>query len=459
MGDLGEGIFRFCNKNKMTVSENIKRKIDRLLSSSTRRRLAHGAFWGGIATAGSRGIAVVASFFLARILGQSWFGEYGMVNSTAGMIGSLAGMGIGLTVTKHVAEFRTSDQEKTGRILALSSIVTIVSAVIYGAAFVLLAPWLATATLAAPHLAPMLQISAATVAFGVLNGVQSSSLAGSESFRVSSLITVGTSIIQTALVVIGSWLFGLGGAVAALALSGMLTVVATHLVASAELKRLKIRLRWGDARQEWRVLVHFSLPTFLTMLTIGPGYWASNAFLANQPNGYAQLGIFNAATQWQGAIVFLPGLVGTAMIPIMSERYGADDLAGSLRVMWRMMGLIAWVVIPVALVVSILSPWIMKAYGGSFVQGYKALDLLCAAAALSAIMYPVSQFVVATGKMWVAFIINSIAIVVLVGASWLLVHWGAEGLSSARLISGVLHSLLFFVLIKTITKNSKKRLL
>jgi O-antigen/teichoic acid export membrane protein len=86
----------------------IKQYINKLLSSPTRKRLASGAIWGGVAAGGSRVVTVAASFFLARILGQVGFGEYGMVNSTAGMISSLAGMGIGLTVTKHVALCPTS---------------------------------------------------------------------------------------------------------------------------------------------------------------------------------------------------------------------------------------------------------------------------------------------------------------------------------------------------------------
>ena len=207
--------------------------------------------------AGSRGITVAASFFLARILGQVGFGEYGMVNSTADMIGSLAGMGIGLTVTKHVAEFKNSDIDKVGRILGLSSMVTMVSAFIYGLAFVVLSPWLAEKTLAAQHLTPLLQISAITVALGVVNGVQTSSLAGVEAFRANSYISVMTGIAQSVMVVAGAWAWGLKGAVIAMAAGMVLTVIVTRWVVSREWRRFNIRLHWREACQEWRVLVNF----------------------------------------------------------------------------------------------------------------------------------------------------------------------------------------------------------
>ncbi len=428
---------------------SIRERLNALLSSPTRRRLANGAIWGGVATAGSRVIAVVASFFLAHILGQVGFGEYGMVNSTAAMIGSLAGMGLGLTVTKYVAEFKNTDPNKLGRILALSSTVTMVSAAIYGVAYVVLAPWLAEKTLAAPHLAAMLQISAITVALGVINGVQTGALAGAEAFRANSYVSVGTGIVQSVMVVACALAWGLKGAVIAMAAGMVLMVIATRWVVSHEWRRFNIRMQWREARHEWRVLVDFSLPTFLTMLFIGPVNWACSAFLANQPNGYAELGIFNAGTQWQGAIQMLPGIVGTAMIPLLSERIGARDRMGAFNVMKKMIGINALIVLPIALAVSLLSPLIMSGYGGSFVNGYWTIVLLSMTAAISTMFsVPISQFYVAAGQMWLALALNICGSLALLSASFFMARWGAEGLSSARLLSALIHSTLFFLFVR-----------
>lgn len=422
----------------------IRQQLNKLLSSPTRRRLASGAIWGSVAAAGSRILTVAASFFLARILGQVGFGEYGMVNSTAGMISSLAGMGIGLTVTKHVAQFKNSDPDKVGRILALSSMVTMVSAVIYGIAFVVLAPWLATATIAAPHLAPMLQISAITVAMGVVNGVQTCSLDGCEAFRAKSYISVGTGIAQTVMVVLGAWLWGLKGAVIAMAAGMVLTVIVTRWVVSKEWRRFNIRLRWREARQEWRVLVNFSLPSFLASVSVGPVLWGSSAFLANQPNGYEQLGIYNAANQWFSAILFIPGMIGTAVLPVMADKCGKDDAQGGIRVMKGMMGIVALIVMPIALILALLSPLIMKGYGESFVSGYWVLIISVATAALLAVMQPVGNLIAASGRMWTGFFMNTGWGIVLLLGSYLMVRWGAEGLAGARLVAYAAHAIWTF---------------
>jgi O-antigen/teichoic acid export membrane protein len=430
---------------KVSISE----RLNALLSSPTRRRLANGAIWGGISAVGSRGITVVASFFLARILGQAGFGEYGMVNSAAGMIGSLAGMGIGLTVTKYVAEFKSTDPDKVGRILALSSMVTMVTAVIYCGAFVLLAPWLAEKAMAAPHLSVMLQISAITASLCVVNGVQTSALTGAEAFRTNSYISVGAGISQSVMVVGSAWAWGLKGAVIAMAAGMVLTVMATRWVVSREWRRFNIRLHWREARQEWRVLVNFSLPTFLTILFIEPVNWACNAFLANQPNGYAELGIFNAGTQWQGAVQMLPGIVGTAMIPLMSEKIGAKERAGALNVMKKMVGINALIVVPIAVVVSLLSSLIMSGYGGSFVNGYWTIVILSITAAISTMFsVPISQFYAAAGQMWLTLAVNIFGSFSTLIASFFMAQWGAEGLSGARLLAAIVHSALFFMFVR-----------
>ncbi len=422
----------------------IRERVLPLIASPTRRRLASGAFWGGIASVATRGFTLVASFMLARILGRSGFGEYGVINSTSAMIGGMAGLGLGVTVVKYVAELREKDPARAGRILALSAMVATGSALIYGGALVVFAPWLAVKTLAAPHLAPMLRISAVTLALGVVNSVQGASLMGCESFRVLSFINIFQSLSQSAFVLLGAWLWGITGAVVMVAVSMVLTVGVTRWYVSKECSHFGITLKWRDAWSEWRVLVGCSLPTFLGSLSVGPILWICNAFLANRPDGYAQLGVYNAANQWQTAIQLLPSLIGVALLPIMSERYGNGDSHGCVRVMKKTMVLTTVIVVPVTLVICLASPWIMRGYGASFVSGYWTLCLSVISAALVVIMSPVGQYINASDRMWIGFWMNTGWGVCMIVASWVMVKWGAEGLAGARLLAYLVHSLWVF---------------
>ena len=420
----------------------------------TRQRLARGAFWGGVAFAVSRGVAIVVSFLLARILGQVGFGEYGMINTTAGMIGGMAGLGIGTTVVKHIAEFKTSDPEKASRILALSSGITWISSLLYAGMVVVLAPWIAARALAAPQLGPMLRISAFTMAFMVINGVQTSSLTGCEAFRANTRLGIIGSLLQSGLVLAGAWRWGLSGAVWGMAGAMLVTVWLTRRAVVREWRKFHLCLRWRDAAREWRVLLDFSLPTFLAGISVGPVLWGCNALLANQPGGYEELGIYNAANQWQQVIQFLPGLMGMALLPILSEKYGQGDRQGSFSVMWKMVKLVAGIVLPLAILVSFLSPWIMRGYGESFVEGHWTVVLSVATAALSAMMTPVGHLISASGRMWIGFWMNAGWGAIMLLASWWMVRWGAEGLAAARLIAYLLHAVWTFGFVYAIKKRS-----
>lgn len=414
-------------------------KIEPYLGSDTRVRIAKGAIWGSIGTVATRSITVLLSFILARILGKDGFGEYGIITSTAAMIGGFAGLGLGSTVTRYVANLKVREPERAGRIIGLSSLITWFSAVIYGAVFIYFAPWLAQKTLAAPHLAPMLQISSITIGLGVINSVQISTLTGLESFKVSSILSTIFGVIQSLLVVLLAWYAGVKGAVIALAMSSCLSVFTYFFISRKELKNAKIQVTFSEAWSEWRVLVKYSLPAFLSTITVGPVIWASNAFLANQPNGYGQLGIFNAAQQWSTFIQFFPALVSTAVLPVMSDLYGQGDKNGSINIMWKMMKITAILVIPLALLVSLFSTLIIKGYGSSFAGGHWVIVIVVFATVFSSISAHLGTFIAAAGKMWIGFVINSAWGLAFILLSYYLVRWGAVGLASAKFIAYVLH--------------------
>ena len=68
-----------------------------------------GAFWSVAGALISRGF-LAGGFAGVRVVpGQEGFGALGMIQSTAGMLGVLAGLGLGITATKYVSELRRLD--------------------------------------------------------------------------------------------------------------------------------------------------------------------------------------------------------------------------------------------------------------------------------------------------------------------------------------------------------------
>ena len=59
------------------------------------------------------------------------------------MFGTFANVGVGLTATKYVAEFRRKDPARAGRIIAMSTVVAVATGCVVGALMVATSPWIA----------------------------------------------------------------------------------------------------------------------------------------------------------------------------------------------------------------------------------------------------------------------------------------------------------------------------
>ncbi len=79
-------------------------------------RLARGVFWSLVGAVISRGLGVVSAIIVARLVGITAFGEFTIIQSTVGLFGTFAGLGLGITATKYVAELRETDRIRCGRV-------------------------------------------------------------------------------------------------------------------------------------------------------------------------------------------------------------------------------------------------------------------------------------------------------------------------------------------------------
>jgi len=411
-----------------------------LPKGSLRERLAKGVFWSFAGALISRVLALVASILVARMLGKEHFGELGIIQSTVGMFGAFAGFGLGLTATKYVAEFRVKDPSKAGRIIAFSSATAVVSGAIMAVVLAVLAPWLAAKTLAAPHLAGLLRISALLLFLGAVNGAQTGALAGFEAFKTIAKVSLAAGVLTFPCMVGGVYIAGLEGAVWGLAVSLAANWLLNHIALRVEARRANVPLHLSGCMQERSVLWTFSLPAVLAVAMIGPVTWLCNAILVNRPNGYSEMGIFNAANQWFAALMFLPSVLAQATMPMLSERLGDGDALRSKKILSYSIKLNALVILPIAIAGSVASPYIMSLYGEGFAGAWTTLVVVFLTAGVLAVQVPVGNIIIASGKLWTGFVMNSGWAVAFLIFTLILVSYGALGLAGARLIAYFFHA-------------------
>src|SRR5215472_10665409 len=117
-----------------------KRRVE---ASSFATRLIRGTFWSLVATVFSRFLGLASSMLVARMLGKIGLGELGIVQTTVGMFSTLAGLGLGLAATKHVAEQRVHNPASAGETIGFLSLISWTSGTQMTLLVLILAPWLA----------------------------------------------------------------------------------------------------------------------------------------------------------------------------------------------------------------------------------------------------------------------------------------------------------------------------
>lgn len=410
-------------------------------ADSLRGRFARGAVWSFLGAIISQGSNLVAYVITARLLGREQFGEYGMIQSTVGMLGLFAGLGLGVMATKYVADFRSRDPERVGRIIAMGSAVAIASGGLLALALLAFAPVLAARTLNAPALAGELRIGSILLFFNALNGSQTGALSGFEAFRAIAGINLVRGLIAFPIAVAAVFFWRLPGAVWALAITAAVTCLLSHVSLRRQCKVLGTRPQFSSCLAESRILWTFSIPVVLIGALAGPAMWAANTMLVNQPRGYAEMALLGAANQWKSAILFAPLVLAQFALPILSNLNGERDLQRYEKTLkWHVI-LTAAVSAAVAVPVALASPFIMTLYGRSFREGWLVLVLSAATAVIACLCGVVGTAILTAGSVWVSCAFNAMwAAVFLAGCYLLIPRHLALGLAASMLLAYVAHA-------------------
>ena len=406
-----------------------------------RGRFARGAVWSLIGAFLAQGSNVVASVITARLLGREQFGEYGMIQSTVGMLGILAGLGLGVTATKYVAEFRFLDPARAGRIIALGCATSVVAGGLLALCLAVWAPLLAARTLNAPPLAHELRIASVLLFFNALNGAQTGALAGFEAFPAIARINLVRGLVTLPVAACLAILWRLPGAVWALALTAGVTCFLSQLALRQQCSALGIHPQLSSAWKERRVLWTFSAPVFLSGAVVGPVTWAANAILVNQPGGYAEMAVFSAASQWRSGIGFVPGVLMQSALPLLSNLSARGDvLRYGKALRWNLI-LTGVAASGVALPVILGAPLIMQMYGPGFQHGWLVLVVLAATATISCMNGVVGTAIVSGGSVWAGLAFNCMwSAVFLTGCYCLIPMSHALGLAGSMLGAYLAHT-------------------
>ena len=398
-----------------------------------RTRYLADVIWSVAGQGAARGATFLASMFTARLLGAESFGVFAIVQSTVGIAATLAGAGLGVTAARHVAEFRTSDPERTGRILGLSSAIALISGTTLALAAAAGAPFVAVRILHAAALVLPLRIASLLVFFTALNGYQTGALAGLEAFRAMARVNVCAGIVSCPMIVFGAYRSGINGAVWGISAAMAATWALNHITLRRICRQCGIAWKWRRCWSEVHLMYRTSLPALLSSLIGVPSMWLCTYLVVQQANGYLQLGLYSAADRYRLLLLFMPSAIAASVLPILASFKGEGDRSGFGSLLRGNMMVVSVLVCVPAVLIVLCARRAMGYFGSSYLAGAPILVILCFSAVAESLNTAVGQAVLATSA-WRRFYFDVMLFSIICGVAFLLVpRLGALGLAVSYL--------------------------
>ncbi len=399
------------------------------------QRLLGGFAWNSFGAVTSRGTLLLANIIVARIVGVTSFGEFLIVTSTVLSVCVLVDLGLGLTATKFISEYRESNPGKIGNLLVFLLSLTMLSGLSVGFGLFFYAGEVAS-YLEAPKLEEFIKIISFQPIFLAAVSLGSGLIIGLEQFKKLAVINLIMGGLNLGGVIAGALLFGIEGVLwANLGLSIVNLAIVMYVLAGC-LVSLPLSIKPNLMLGDFKKLFNFSFPSLMIGLTYGPPIWFCNALLVTTENGFEQMAILGAAMQWYAIATFLPGSLALVILPVSSNLAVTSSNQAFRDLIIKACGSSLLVTAPIVVLIALCSPFIMGLYGPGFSDGAKVLIILMCSGIFVSIQTIVGNTLSAKGKIWGQLVMNvSWALIfVAVAKMWVSSH-GATGVVAARTIA------------------------
>lgn len=398
-------------------------------------RFGKAVIWNAISAGFTQGATFLTNILIANFLGRDVFGQYSIIVSTLLTVVGIAQVATGLTATRYVAELRSRDKERAGRMLGMCSTVTLVTGVAATVLLVINAGWLANDVLRVPQAAQGLMIAAAFVLFSVMNAYQTGALAGLESYRTLAKLGAVGGVAQLTGAVGLAWIWGLNGALLGLAVAAAFRWALHARAIRVEAAKHGVHVTHRGIGQEKSVILRFALPAAASGVSTLPALWFANAFLVRQPDGVAQMALFAAANNFRVLVLFLPVLLNGVGTSLINNQLATGDRDSFAKAFWVNVALTVATVIIGAALIAILGPALLRLFGQDFASGYHVLLVLLVATVFEGVALGPYQIIQTRERMWLSlFLIALPRDLLLVSLAFFAVPvQGAVGLAYAYL--------------------------
>lgn len=425
-------------KNKLTHS--------RLFSG-----LIHAVSWSVTAAILSRFLTLLASVVVARTLSKSEFGEYSLALSTVYLFAGVSSFGLNVIATKVVAETKAIGSELSKTICGLQLLALLLAIIGVTAFWVLRESILSQVP--GSHELNGLMLYAGIFLFGlILAGVQSGILFGLECFKHVAILNILHAVISVFLQIylVSSW--SGDGAIIALGISQALQCIGfQYLISMASPSQIKSQ-SFSLISIDWIIrILNQSFPIFLSGMMVMPVGWVQNILLARQHGGLSDLAVIGLAGQWKMAILFIPGVLASIIIPKMIQFHQGNDYSGFYKFFKLNLYICGGLGSVLLIFAYVISYKIGAIYGVAYEGDQWVFVCFSLVAVLMAVNGVVGQVITSIGMAWIGLAFNFAWACVVIASTYycvVILPLGALGVAYAYVIAYLAHCIWQFAFVK-----------
>jgi len=383
--------------------------------------------WLTLVSGVERVAAVLQTVLVARALGITDYGVYGLIFGTIGLAASIAGLQMGLTATVFVARYRDTDKGKAAYVISFVNRFGIATALCFLLCTLPFASPIAVWLIGPNGSVPAITAGCLLAAFSVISGVQDGVIQGFEDFRSVALTRLATTIITLACIYPAGAEFGLLGVMAVV----LLGLVVKYLLLTSKLgqhaRHYQLPAK-GEGLRGRDLMWGFSFPSMLVSLLVGAVGWSGTFILSRQANGFDALAVVNTGLQWRGPIFLLTTAISSVAIPAISRHFQAENHSAIRGLHQKVLLFNGGFALLASVAMVVLSPLILLLYGPGFADGAFVFSLVVASAIPQVIANVYLQHLVAKGQMWLQFFLHLWLVVPLgIGFSAFVPRFQSEG--------------------------------
>lgn len=379
--------------------------------------------------------AVIQTVLVARALGISEYGVYGLLFGTLGFVASVAGLQMGLTATVYIAKYRQHEKAKVALVIQYVTRFAFFVAISFVVLTIPFADQLSTWLLNSEKYAATLVLGCVFVGATLLSGTQDGILQGFEDFKSLAKARILTSFLTVIAVYPAAIVFGVAGVVFAV-LSGVIIKYALLYFAVKKHKCINEIPESGSGLRYADVIFRFSLPSVFINLLVGAVAWLGTFLLSRQHGGFESLAIVNIGLQWRGPVLLLAASLGSVAIPAFSRYAEQENSLASSRLQRKMLWLNCAIAAGFSTALVLISTPLLGLYGHAFEGGRLIFSLLVASTVPQVLVNVYMQNFVGQGQLWRVLTMHTpFLFMSMVGYVTLVPKYGAMGFAATTLAS------------------------